>query len=290
MRYCHLAGAAVIVSAMLLTIPPAEAACGVPADPCALDDGEYFAALPDAPEDAPWVVWLHGYGGSATADLGREARVGPMLARGYAVIAPQALPFQPGEPAEWSLRDEWDRYPRDWDYPRDDLAFLEAVIDDAATRFGLDRRRGVVAGFSTGGSMVWDLACLEPDTAAAYAPVAGGFWETMPETCAGPVRLFHTHGFTDTVVPLEGREIALEPYGRIRQADIHAGLAVWRETMGCGTDADSHEIAGELWHKAWTDCAAGSLDFALHPGGHTVPDGWAETMLDWFEGVARSDP
>jgi polyhydroxybutyrate depolymerase len=155
------------------------------------------------------------------------------------------------------------------------------VLDDAAARFGLDRGRVLLTGFSRGGSFVWDAACEAPGLVAAYASVAGGFWDPMREGCAGPVALHHTHGFNDTVVPLEGRMLR-EP---VAQADIFEGLQIWRETFGCPRLADSLSIEGARWSKAWSACAAGHLALTLHPGGHVVPDWWAASVLDWFERV-----
>jgi polyhydroxybutyrate depolymerase len=44
---------------------------------------------------------------------------------------------------------------------------------------------------------------------------------------------------------------------------------------------------GRVWLRLWSSCAAGSLAFALHPGGHVVPPGWTDRVLDWFEGLDR---
>ncbi|MEO1277156.1 MAG: hypothetical protein AAFV96_17910, partial [Pseudomonadota bacterium] len=76
------------------------------------------------------------------------------------------------------------------EHPRDDVEFLAAVLRDSASR-GVDRDRVLLAGFSRGGSMVWDLACRAPVMARAYAPIAGAFWEPLSERCAGPVDLYH---------------------------------------------------------------------------------------------------
>ena len=86
---------------------------------------------------------------------------------------------------------------------RDDVA----EGHDAAAR-GVDRSRVLLAGFSRGGSMVWDVACHAPVTARAYAPVAGAFWEPLPASCQGGADLFQTHGWADRVIPLEGRSVA----------------------------------------------------------------------------------
>ncbi|MGF1627249.1 MAG: alpha/beta hydrolase family esterase, partial [Alphaproteobacteria bacterium] len=156
----------------------AQADCGGADAPCTVDGGAYFVALPEQPAGAPAVVYLYGYGGSGVRTMGNAGFLAPFTGRGYAVLVPEALPMRPGEPRAWSFR------VGDYASPRDDVAFIRAAIDDAAGRFGLDRGRVLVAGFSIGGSMTWDIACLAPDTAAAYAPVAGGFWDPLPDACA----------------------------------------------------------------------------------------------------------
>ena len=268
------------LACLLLALPAAAWAqgdCGGADAPCTIDGGEYFVALPEEPAGAPAVVYLYGYGGAGTRTMGNEAFLARFTARGYAAIVPEGVPWQPGEPNGWNFR------AGDYDNPRDDVAFIRAVIDDAAARFGLDRSRVLLTGFSIGGSMTWDIACLAPDTAAAYAPVSGGFWNPLPTACAAPVHMLHAHGFTDPVVPLEGRPIGDGDF-QAQQGDIYAGLAIWRRTMGCGTRADAYDIQGEIWRKSWTDCAAGgSLGFVLHPGEHSIPPGWHDMALDWFE-------
>ena len=166
---------------------------------------------------------------------------------------------------------------------RDELAFVEQVLADAEGRFHIDRARVLLTGFSVGGSLVWYLACQAPGEFAAYAPVAGGFWEPPPTHCAGPVKLLHTHGWRDETVPLEGRQ--LRP--GLAQSDIFAGLKIWRAVNGCaGERPDRLTVDGPFWRRAWTRCTAGSaLELILHPGVHEVPDAWPTLALDWFEAV-----
>ena len=132
--------------------------------------------------------------------------------------------------------------------------------------------------------MVTYLACEAPESFAAYAPVSGGFWRPHPAGCAGPVRLLHTHGWSDTTVPLEGRFLG---GGRFQQGDIFAGLEIWRAANRCPDQRpDAHAATGPFWRRSWTGCAPGSaLELALFPGGHTVPEGWADLALDWFEAL-----
>ncbi|WP_027135472.1 alpha/beta hydrolase family esterase [Geminicoccus roseus] len=250
--------------------PGAETACEVAA-------GSYLLRLPQGSESGgplPAMLHLHGWGATAEGvmEAGYTER---FLERGFAVIAPQGLPGSPGRPTDWSVADGQPD-------PRDDLAFVASVLEDAARRFGLDRGRVLLTGFSRGGSMVWDIACQAPGTASAYAPVAGGFWEPAVTACAGPVRLLHTHGFADMTVPLEGRPLN---NGAMAQADIYQGLRLWRQVNGCGARAGSHVTDGPIWRKSWDDCQSGTVEFALHPGSHGVPEGWADLAIDWFLGL-----
>lgn len=254
----------------------AMADCGATEDMCETASGGYFIKLPDT-ENPPMVVFLHGYGGSGTGTMNNRGMVEPLLARGYAVMAPEG--------ALRNGRKSWNFFPG-WE-GRDETAFLTEVVQDAAERFGVDSDRIVLGGFSAGGFMVNYLACAAPDTFSAYAPVSGGFWRPHPEACDGPVRLFHTHGWTDNVVPLEGRYLG---GGRFQQGDIFAGLEIWRTANECVDNRpDAFGTTDQFMRRKWTRCAEGSaLEFALFPGGHTVPKGWADMMLDWYEGLPGS--
>jgi polyhydroxybutyrate depolymerase len=247
-------------------------------------DGSYEIEVPDASAaPLPAVIFVHGHGSSGVGTMKNRGMVDALLARGYAVIAPSgsAMPGRDGR--YWSFR-------ADGPAVRDDIAFLAAVRDDAAARFGLDKARMLLAGFSVGGSMVSYLACATPDAFAAYAPVSGGFWRPQPKGCAGPVRLLHTHGWTDTTVPLEGRILRSIAQGDDRdlaQGDIHQTMEVWRAANGCtGMRADAFVTEGPFWRRSWTRCTPGTaLELALFPGDHRIPVGWSTMALDWFEAL-----
>lgn len=272
---CGLAGT--IAATAWLTSSTA-AACGGPGDPCPVADGEYYIAAPDLESgDAPRgvVLFLHGAGRSGEDVVSDPDLAGPIITRGYVLVAPSGLPRDGRDGRFWSLGS---RPP-----VRDEAAFLDAVLADAGPRFHLDRGRVLVAGFSLGAGLVWQLACHEPDAFAAYAPVAGAFWRGQPASCAGPVRMLLTHGWRDDAVPLEG-----EDHGHGVESAAFDGADLWRRVNGCSDPhAATYAEVGPFWQRSWTDCAAGSaLTFVLDPDGHEVPAGWADMALDWFESVA----
>lgn len=267
-----------LAAALTLAGTAVAAGCdGIPA-PCRVAGGEYQIALPQTgAADMPVVLFLHGVGGNGANVLRNQRLATPILARGYALIAPtgtrrEGSRFGPG----WVFYPGWQG--------RDERAFLSRVTADAARRFGTSPDRVLLAGFSAGAFMVNYLACDAPDSFAAYAPVSGGFWNPLPAACKGPVKLFHTHGWRDSTVPIEGRSLG---GGRFQQGDIFAGLEIWRHANACIDEKPAgYSETGPFWRRKWTRCAPGSaLELALFPGGHTVPAGWADMVLDWFEQV-----
>ncbi len=273
-----------IIGLMLMCLPyhPASALqiCGRTGPQCKVPLGEYRIALPDTPPAAsgyPALIFYHGAGGSSAQTLGNKGMVNTFLAHGYAVIAGDGTE-RPG------------RFGRGWSFHpqrrqiRDELAYTHEVIDDAVQRYQINRQRILLSGFSIGGSLTWYLACKEPGLAAAYAPIAGAFWRPHPEmgSCAGPIRLLHTHGWRDKTIPLEGRPLH---GGAILQGDLFYGLEILRDANGCtGLRADEFDTSRKFWRRWWTRCKPGSaLELALHTGGHSVPPGWADLAIGWFE-------
>ena len=271
-----------LLTLTLLCLIPLTAladACGEPQAECQTANGFYRLALPEgAPGPVPALVFLHGGSSTAASVTGNIAMLAELSARGHALIAPEGQP-RPSRPnKKWGVYDN--RI-----HPRDDIA---EVLDDAALH-GIDRERVLLAGFSRGASMVWDIACRAPATARAYAPVSGAFWEPLPAECESPIDLFPSHGWTDRVVPIEGRSFR---DGTVVQGDVFSGLAALRRTNGCNLrqpDTAPMQVSGNLWFRSWSSCAGGRLDLMLHPGGHEVPKGWLTRALDWFEGRLVED-
>lgn len=268
------------VLAALLGWAGAAEACGTAESACTVQGGSYHIVLPEQPElpeeaqgPVPALVFLHGYGGSGAGILKNRDLVQSVTARGYALIAPDGTMRGGGSRRSWVFRPHWEG--------RDEAAFFADVLADAGQRFGVDASRALLAGFSSGAFMVNYLACSDPEYFAAYAPVSGSFWRPQPAACAGPVRLFHTHGWSDGVVPLEGRPLG---GGRFQQGDAFAGLELWRQTNACASHAPGARWQeGDFLMRSW-DCAPGAdIRLALFPGGHRIPPGWADMVLDWVE-------
>ncbi|MEP4198917.1 MAG: prolyl oligopeptidase family serine peptidase [Aliishimia sp.] len=259
----------------------AQAGCGSDEAVCEIEGGSYHAVVPDGtPKGA--LVFLHGWGSSGQGSMRMTGMVNRFVDAGYVVIAADGTPREGRSGRGWSFHP-------DWPAARDEIEFLARVKADGATRFGYDSDNVLLSGFSIGGSMTSYVACFAPDTFAAYAPVAGGMWRPHPQSCEGPVKLLHTHGWNDGTVPLEGRAVrgtnARDP-NAVVQGDVFSTLDTWRVANDCVNHMpDRRRSDGAFWTRTWTKCAPDSaLSFAMFPGGHAMPRGWATMALEWFEG------
>jgi polyhydroxybutyrate depolymerase len=235
-----------------------------------VEGGAYLALPPpgwDGVSRLPATIFFHGYGSSAAAVAGDPSFRAAFAREGVLLVLPDGLE------RTWAHTGSPSR-------ARDEVAFMDAVRRDLLARFPVDPDGLLVTGFSQGGSMVWELACHRGGRfAAAYAPVAGAFWEPLPATCpGGPIDLRHVHGTADGTVPLAGRVIR----GQFRQGDVFRGMAVLRAANGCSAPARVEE-AGGLRCEVWDECAAGGreLRLCLHGGGHILPEGWTAAIHAW---------
>lgn len=218
----------------------------------------------------PSVLYFHGYGRSSKTVVENDDLVDAVHNAGTALIVPD------GRNATWA-------HVGSPSSARDDLAFVDAVMADADSRLPLDKDRRYAAGFSQGGSMVWDVACYRGGDFAAFLPIAGAFWEPLPKSCTVPANLRHVHGISDPVVPMEGRAIR-----QWRQGDVLKGVAVWRRTNGCDGEPARDETRDGLACRTWNGCDSGkTLQLCLHEGGHALRDDWLADGLDWAEEINR---
>lgn len=245
---------------------------------CGTQNGEYRIRMPEGPGPHPAVVYLYGSLGNSAEKMGYDNFVRAFTDRGFAVIVPAGLNkrYVGGIIGSgWFLRNS--RAPKD----RDDAAFVAEVLDDAASRQFIIRNRVLMAGMSNGAFLAWEIACHEPHLAAAYAPVAGGYLGKMPSNCSGPVKILHTHGRSDNIVPLNPDKAWRS--GGESMMPLDDSLDQMAREGGCGVDPVDSRFR-EYDRREWRGCESGaSVSVLIHDGGHTIPFSWYPTVMDWFE-------
>jgi polyhydroxybutyrate depolymerase len=263
-----LAGLILAASAAAQMPAPVQSRDACPADTgCGVASGHYLIVLPpqaSAARKVGAIIYFHGYQGSAEEVIADPALVAVARRLGVALIAPD------GAGRSWS-------YPGSPARHRDEFVFVGQVLDDVIARFPVDPDRILASGFSQGGSMVWYLACRMPRRFAAFAPIAGAFWEPLPESCDGPrPPLIHVHGTSDMTVPLAGRSLRQGS----RQGDVFKSLAVFAPggcTAGWADAARAAPTPAGLACRVATGCGGTArLEFCLHAGGHIADAAWVE--------------
>lgn len=125
--------------------------------------------------------------------------------------------------------------------------------------------------------MVWYLACGMPTRFAAFAPIAGAFWEPMPASCTAPrPKLVHVHGVGDTTVPLAGRALRQG----FRQGDLFKSFAILAPGGCTAAWADTPQAltaGAALTCRLASGCSGDArLELCLHSGGHVADAAWVE--------------
>lgn len=93
-----------------------------------------------------------------------------------------------------------------------DTDFILAIINEMSNRYGIDRKRVYLSGFSMGGMMTYHAANVIADKIAAFAPVSGYLMGGPNTNSTRPIPIIHTHGTGDPVVPYSGVQTCLDAW------------------------------------------------------------------------------
>jgi len=156
----------------------------------------------DPSDPAPLVVLLHGSGDTGQ-NLEGFFRFLPWSDRlGFLYVFPDA-PEDQGR--AWNATDAC---PGGSGNPGDDSCYLRALIDGIISELSVDTGRIYLLGFSSGGFMVYRMACDHADIVTAVVSLAGAMYlDTFDCTPSAPVRTLEIHGTADNSVPYEGTSV-----------------------------------------------------------------------------------
>lgn len=252
------AGIASLILATLLATalsPMYAMACGKTTD-CRVGERSYRVHLSPGfgqTGNRGAIIFVHGYRGTANGVMENKALTKLADELGIALIAVQAANGEwnlPGVPHQDALEGV------------DEAAYFDDVLNDARARFGLSPEKVMVSGFSSGGMMVWHLACYRGNAFAGFVPMSGTFWEPIPSSCpAGAVNLIHYHGTEDPTVPLAGRQIK-----DAHQGDVFKAVAMMARLGGYNPVAG--EKVGDMTCERQENAAGKRLELCLFPAKH----------------------
>jgi polyhydroxybutyrate depolymerase len=232
----------------------------------------------------PVVFSLHGQGETPYLQEVIFQLTPASEAKGFIMVAPPSLIDSQGR-MFWNATDAC----CDVDHTGvDDVAYLNAVLDDLEYKYNVDKKRVFVTGHSNGGFMSHRMACDSASRFAAAVSLAGAQWlDASKCNPSEPVAVAEVHGDADVLVPYEGA------------ADIPSAtqtVATWAQKNGCdstlaptGTTLDlvSSAPGNETTVQAHAGCPPNSAAelWTMAGVGH-VPNfnqpTWADTITDWM--------
>lgn len=226
---------------------------------------------------APLVLVFHGAGGDGKSYLNKNGWAALSEQEGFIVAAPDGLPALPRMPANFRLN------PRLWNSgqlnprsPRagvDDLAFVNALVNDISDRATIDRGRIFATGHSNGAGMTFKIGAELSTRFAGIATVMGlNTSEGALPTRALPTLMII--GMRDPLNPMEGGERQL-PWGKSTVPPVSQGIQAWSNSLGCTWPAVRDRDDDQIILERFQGCRDGATYtiWYLKGQGHSWPGG-----------------
>ncbi len=226
----------------------------------------------------PVVFVLHGAGGRGEQALTIYKWIAKADSEGFIVVAPDASRVNPSLPASFLYNPSvWnDGSGRGGDAVRNsnDVGMIDALIEDLAQNYPIDRQRIYATGFSSGASMVQRLGIERAKVLAAIAPVAGHLWsgEVRPER---GLPVFYLVGSNDPIVPYNGGHAAL-PWGVVENLQPAKDVPLmWADLDSCTGAPRPLESRPHVTAIVWINCRdrAEVVFYTIDGMGHQWPGG-----------------
>jgi polyhydroxybutyrate depolymerase len=233
---------------------------------------------------SPLVIMLHGHGGSADQITGKDGKKGAPyriwldIARreNLTLVAPEGLKGSDGKLGWNDCRGDASTNPKS-----DDVAFIDALLQNLVKEQSIDPSRVFAIGTSNGGHMALRLAAERPTRFTAIAAVIA----SMPKNsqCAEPTRpvpMMFINGTRDPFVPYEGGFVGKGSYKRGADLSTQDSVRLWVKVNHAKAEAEFSE-------KPDLDQKDSSRVFIEN---HPALPGGAPVLLYRIEGGGHSEP
>jgi polyhydroxybutyrate depolymerase len=238
-----------------------------------LGDRWYDIALPANPNGAPLILALHGGGGDPDQFAEASGLARAATRAGFAVAFPAGSSRRGDRLLTWN-----GGYCCGYASRRgvDDIGFLKQVIEDAASRFGVDGAGVYITGMSNGSIMAETFAAQNPGLVRAVAGVSGSM-DTSRIRVQGKVPVLIIHGTADANVPYDGgvgdSSLTRTTFASVASV-VQAFLAPWGATTQTSRSIDAKDDGTSV---IVTDYASGGQVvlrlMTVEGGAHHWPGG-----------------
>lgn len=168
-------------------------------------------------------------------------------------------------------------------YIADDIAYIDAALDQVLEDHDIDANRIYAMGNSGGGLMSLQLACDLSDRIAAVVSIAGGtMFDALFSSCfpTAPVAVLLMHGTADTIAPFNGGDSFLGPFLNAPMRSVADSTRFWLANNGC-VDAPITTFLPEIdpddgtsvFVDEYLECSskADVVVYTIVNGGHSWP-------------------
>ncbi|HEX7601675.1 MAG TPA: PHB depolymerase family esterase [Polyangiaceae bacterium] len=241
----------------------------------------------DKSKPTPLVVLLHGYTASGATQEAYFQFAPVADAKTFLYATPDGTQDKVGN-RFWNATDACCNLDGS---PVDDVAYINAVIDDVEKKYNVDTKRIFLVGHSNGAFMAHRLACDSAPRIAAIAALAGDVWADGTKcNPQNPVAILQIHGTADAVIAYAGGKngnLAVYP-------SAPASVATWAAKNGCAStatpgaplDLDSVLLGSETTTVDYTGCQSGGAAFlwTIQGGTHlpTLQGSFATTVYGFL--------
>jgi polyhydroxybutyrate depolymerase len=177
----------------------------------------------------------------------------------------------------------------------DDVGFIRALIDHAASTHHIDRDRVYVVGFSLGGQMVIRLIHEIPEMLAGAAILGAALPKgdnlIVARDARQPLPILTMHGTADPLAPFNGGPAGFHghlPKGNHLSAADTAAYFAHRNAIAAGPAATTALRARVTRYDYSAADAAPVCFYAINGGGHVIPNS-NHRPAPWFWGPTISD-
>jgi polyhydroxybutyrate depolymerase len=275
------------LASIVVTLAMVSGALAVPSSAGPTTNRPYGLKVPagyDGGHPVPLVVLLHGY----TSNGDTQARYFGLPARadkaGFLLATPNGTHDLMGN-RFWNATDACCDFFRSG---VDDVAYIDAVIDEIAASHPVDPARVFVVGHSNGAFMAHRYACDRSGRVAAIVTLAGMQWKDQSHCSpSSPVSVLQVHGRNDETVKYDGGTM---PNGAAYPGAVET-VSDWAQQNGCTgaltatgrtLDLDQMITGSETLEETFTGCPAGTdLQLWTIERGRHVPafnENWAEAI------------
>lgn len=218
-------------------------------------DREYVLHVPtycNNSTSSPLVIMLHGFGGTSVNALQESQWSSKADKESFIVAYPEATRPNKNRPPNFrknpqSWNDGSDRFHASTE-KIDDVAFIDAMIEQISQIHAIDANRIFITGFSNGASMTFRLGAELSHPIAAIAPISGTCWIEKPKPLH-PISICYITGMADSLNPVNGGYPKLAFGGKEQgrpKPPVRAFIDAWVKSLECSAEPLRDDVSNGI--------------------------------------------